>query len=234
MTFGTEFWAAIAGAVVGGVIALGLQLIAIWAGRRDREADRKEVQKALALSAFFKTMKIASNLFQFHLHMEEAFAAVDRKVHSEPWTFVLPIANLPDAVHYTTDEQALVLSFDKVELSDKLMSLDAVHNGLVRVFETYAIMRKSFLDGLPAEMSEGNVGKSTFDKEQMKVLRPKMVEMNMLGQAMRDNAKFDYEESRGVLETLQSAVKEKMKIEIGFEEKPHLKERIEAATKGAV
>src|SRR2546426_10526449 len=46
----TEFWSAIVGAIVGGLIALGAQMLALRAGRKRREEDHKREQQALAAS----------------------------------------------------------------------------------------------------------------------------------------------------------------------------------------
>jgi predicted acylesterase/phospholipase RssA len=56
----TEFWSAIVGAIVGGLIALGAQMLALRADRKRREEDHKREQQALAASLLFKMMRIHS------------------------------------------------------------------------------------------------------------------------------------------------------------------------------
>ena len=216
MTFGTEFWSAICGAVVGGVIALCIQLIALRAAKMERNEQKKERRDALGHSIVFKVMRIHSNFYQLHFHLEEAFASVDSQSHGEPWSFVLPLANTPDDVHFSPDEMSLILSFGSPELTDSLMSLDVVHNSLIDIFETYAGMRADILPLMPAEMV-GGVGKSTLTKEQLKVARPRMVMMNRLISDTRGRAEVDYLESKKAVQDLFKSLNDKLGLKIKLE-----------------
>lgn len=216
MTFGTEFWSAISGAVVGGVIALVVQLIAINASKKERIADKNEKRRALGHSLIFKATRIHSNIDQLQRHLEEPFARVDPSLNIEPWSLVRPLANPPDDVHFTADEMSLVLSLNNPDLSETLMSIDVIHNGLIDIFETYRVERGETLSLMPAEM-DGIVGRTILTKDQEMLVRPKMVAMNQLIEDLRIRAKRDYEESRDAVEELLATANDKLGLGLKME-----------------
>ena len=54
----SEFWSAIAGAVVGGLIALGIQMIALRDTRTDRRNQTDERRETTAYSLFAKLQSV--------------------------------------------------------------------------------------------------------------------------------------------------------------------------------
>jgi len=50
----TELWSAITGAIVGDLIALAIEMLALGEARKQREEDHKRTQQALANSLLFK------------------------------------------------------------------------------------------------------------------------------------------------------------------------------------
>lgn len=216
MTFGTEFWSAIIGAVVGGVIALAVQLIAINASKKERIADKNDKRQALGHSIIFKTMRIYSNLNTLHKSLEDSFMRVAPSKHDEPWSFVLPLANTPDDVHYSADEMSLVLSFNNPDLTEMLMSLGLIHNSLIDIFETYREYRYEITSLMPAEM-DGNVGQTILTNEQIKIVRPKMVAVNQLIADMRIRAKKDCEESRDAVKQFLATANDELGLKLKVE-----------------
>lgn len=194
----SEFWAAIVGAVVGGLISLGIQMIALSATKKERELERKNISASQGRSLLFKVMRIHSDLDGLFHHIEDSFSAARPEVHHEPFTFVLPLANFPEYVHFNESEISLVMTFKNDNLLNSLMSLDVIHNSLIETFRTYNAMRSELTRNMPAEMS-GNVGTTTLTREAMLALRPKMVEANMLLTSIRARAKLDYDESQSTL-----------------------------------
>jgi hypothetical protein len=96
----TEFWSAIVGAIVGGLIALGAQMLALRADRKRREEDHKREQQALAASLLFKMMRIHSNYIGVVNYIEECFAEAAKKgMHDEPFRFS-PTSEPPVAGHF--------------------------------------------------------------------------------------------------------------------------------------
>ncbi len=219
MTLGTEFWSAISGAVVGGMIALGIQLITLRASKRERYEVKQERKEALGQSILFKLVRIQSNLYDLHLHLEESFATANPQLLNEPWRFVLPLANFPADVHFSPEEISLVLSFKEPELTDSLMSLDAIHNSLIAIIVKYAGIRNDFQTSMPAEM-DGNVGSSYLTKEELQVVRPRMVIMNQIITNARERAKMDYQESRKTSDYVLKSLNDNLGLELKIEFKP--------------
>jgi hypothetical protein len=107
-----EFWAAIVGAIVGavigGAISLGLQLMGANAAKKQRDEDHRLTQMALAHAILFKSVRLLTNFWNFHDHLEASFArAVKHAPELEPWQFVVPVANHPKHVEFATAEMRL-------------------------------------------------------------------------------------------------------------------------------
>lgn len=224
-SLGSEFWSAIAGAIVGGAIAFIIQILSLRAAKNEREQERRDRERALAHSILFKLARIQTNLFNLHLHLEESFAAAHPDRHDDAWSFILPIANAPADVHFSPDEMSFVLSLKMADLTDRIMSLDFVHNSLVEVFKEYKILRSELTSSMPAEM-RGNVGETQFTREAWQIVHPKMVVMNDLLAATRRQAEMDYSESTVALQEFVASANEKMGLGLAFELKPEKQARL--------
>jgi hypothetical protein len=106
-----ESWAAIvgaiAGAVIGGVISALLQWQAHGLALKQREADRLERRQALAQAVLFKMSTIYSNLEQLRRHVRECVTRAE-STGLELWETMLPLANTPDRVNFSTDELSVI------------------------------------------------------------------------------------------------------------------------------
>jgi hypothetical protein len=210
----TEFWAAIigaiVGAVVGGAISLGLQMMGASAAKKQRDEDHKLTQSALAHAVLFKMIRLLTNLWNFHDHLEASFAqAAKHDPHLEPWQFVVPIANHPKHVEFATAEMALVLSMKDNDLFNELVSLDTVHNSLVDLFVLYADRRRELTDKFSAKM-DGMVGETMIPSELLAFVRPRMVELNHLLEGMRGQAKNDFDQCERCVTKLQALLKKQL------------------------
>ncbi len=215
-----EFWSAIGGAVVGGLIAFGIQLVALRAAAKQRAEEAAERRKALGHALLFKMLKIHSNLHGFNEHLQETFAKAEKAgFGGEPWQIVRPIANHPATVHFSTDEMAMLLSLKNDDVFNDVLSMDGVHNSTIALFQTFAECRHSLTSLLPAEM-EGIVGTTEITQEQMQFLRPKMAEVNDLIISMRQRCELDTRDAWSVLTRLQAVLKDKVGLKIEIERKP--------------
>lgn len=206
MTFGGEFWAAIAGAVVGGVIAVAIQLVSLRAAIKQREQDREDARKVLGQSVLFKMLRIHSNLYSFHQYLEESFQnAASQEFTGAPWQIVLAMANLPDRVRFSTEEMSLVLSFDDTDLLNRMLSADVVHNSLIEIFATFNSRRSFLAEQLPARM-EGMRGVCELTKSELRRLEPRMAEVNQLVEDMRARSKSNWQEAHDTLAKLHTAL----------------------------
>ncbi len=168
-----EFWSAIAGAIVGGVIALGIQLLALHAAAKDRREAAAERQKALGHALLFKTIQIYSHLRSFNGHLKDAQAVAEKAGQKTIiWQIVLPFANLPQRVHFSTDEMAMLLSLKDDDLFNDLVSMDELHNSTIDIFSTYTARRLSLTAELPTSSMEGEVGTTPLNRPADGIPRP--------------------------------------------------------------
>jgi hypothetical protein len=216
----TEFWSAIIGAVVGGLIAYIIQITALREGRKQRNEDRTQVQQAQAHSLLFKMVRIYSDFYGIHQHVEDCFAtAAKRGLKGEPWQFLLPLANLPDPIHFSAEEMGMLLALKNNDVFNFVVSMDIVHNSIIDAFKVLNIERRALTERLPAGEVEGTTVSGILDKDRMLSLRPRMIEVNSLIESIRTEAKKGFDESSQALDHLQKVLREKLKLTYKFESK---------------
>src|SRR5215208_2424952 len=84
-----EFWSGVIGTVVGGSITFLAQSRGFREQRKQRAEDRLRGQRGLAYSLFFKMLRIHSDFYGVHRHIEDCFEKGE-KLGGNPWQFVLP------------------------------------------------------------------------------------------------------------------------------------------------
>lgn len=210
--FGSEFWSAIVGAVVGGAIAFGVQMYALQKAKIERQEERSLVKQAQAHSLLFKMIKILSTFQNLQSHFDQSFAKLEaRGPDAEPWQVVQPIANLPDRVDFLAEEMAMLLSLKDDDLFNSLLSLDVRHNSTVAALATLNLQRQALTDILPAQMV-GNVGNINLTQEQARVVRPKMIEVNTLIEALRAQVAEGRRDSAAVMENLNTLLRNRLSL----------------------
>lgn len=208
---GTEFWSAIAGAVVGGFIAYIVQMKALREARKQREEDNRRVQQALGNSLLFKMLRIYSDFYAIHRHIEECFEeAAKKRFEGEPWQFLLPLANLPDAINFSSDEMGMLLAQKNNDVFNLVLSMDVIHNSLIAAVSVLSSERRELTQRVKADQAEGNVLSGILNRDQMLTLRPRMIEVNSLIENIRVMAKRDSDESKDALERLQMLLRDKL------------------------
>jgi len=217
---GNEFWAAIAGALVGGVITFLIQKSDQWEKRRQRLADRSEARRALGYSLVFKMVKIYSNLTHLRSHLQEAFAsAATRGIHGEPWQFVLALANSPERVNFSADEMSMLLSLKDDGLFNNLVSMDVIHNSTLDVFLTYRERRSDLLEKLPPHHMEGSIGSAALTGELLQAVRPRMIELNSMIADLRARYQADANQAGHTLQAFSAALNSKLGTSIAVRDK---------------
>lgn len=208
---GNEFWTtligAIVGAVVGGVISLCIQLYTIRAAAKQRTEESAERRKTLGHALLFKTMRIYSHLRRLDTHLEESFTRAEIQGR-QPWQVLLPLANLPERVHFSTDEMAMLLSLGNNDFFNEFVSMDELHNSTIDVFDTYKKQRLALTSQLPAEI-EGAVATTVLNQQQMQSLGPKMVELDGLIVQIRKHSNKDQENALVLLKRLNQILRDK-------------------------
>jgi hypothetical protein len=211
MPFGSEFWAAMAGAVIGGLIAFGVQMFALRAARRQHDEEHRQTKQALGHALLFKM--INSNLYQLHRFIEEPFQKPDARnprtaSPGEPWQLVMPLAHYPERVHCAGEEMGMLLSLKDDALFDAMLSMDAVHNELIDAFWTFGERRGA----LTALLPKTHGADTTPTRDHLLALRPKIVEINALIDDLRTRARMDYQDASQVLARLAATLKSSLGV----------------------
>lgn len=157
----TEFWSAMAGAIVGGLIAYAMQTQVLSEARDQREEDFNRVQRGLANSLLFKMVRIMSSFRYIDHHMKEAYGRAEEG--DQPWQFVQPIINPTPRVHFTSEEMGMLLAQKSDDIFNSVASIDEVHNALITVLEQHSVHRQDLMQRLPApQQVEGEMGRGVF------------------------------------------------------------------------
>ena len=207
---------AIVGAVVGGVIAFMVQVKALREGRTQRDEDRKLIQQAQGRSLLIKMGRIVSNCHSVRQHFEEHFERARKSGFvGEPWQFVLPSANTPDPVHFSTDELGMLLSLKNNEVFNSLVGLDTVHNSLIDAFKLFNAERRALTERLPPtaiseQGTQSNMLSGYSPPAALAALRPRMIEVNMLVEQLHIDAKNDFTEATKVIASLVQLLHDKL------------------------
>jgi len=209
---GTEFWSAIIGAIIGGTIAYIGQIRTMHEARTLRDEDRRRVQQALAYALLFKMFRIQSNSWTIHQYFEGCFneAARKRGDKGEPWQFIQPLADPPDHVHFSSEEMAMLLALKNNDVFSLVVSKDVAHNSLNDIIKLLNTEHRALTEQLKPEKAEGHVLSGNFDKDQLLALRPQMITVNRLIEAIQIKAKKNVDESGAAFCRLQEVLREEL------------------------
>jgi hypothetical protein len=145
------------GSAISTAVAFFTQNKNLKAAKAQRDADRREVRKALALSLVFKMIRISSDLHNLGKAVGESIEQGKREGRDGMlFQFVPPTIPLPDSIRFSPEEMAWVLSVDN-NLFNEMAPLDELHTSTIAIFELYNTKRDSLLEKLGAQM-EGMIG----------------------------------------------------------------------------
>jgi len=223
----TEFWSAIAGAIVGGLVALCGQLVAFHEAKRQRIADERQRHRALGNSLLFKMIRIHSNIHAISKHFESCLNDASRAgFKGEPWQIILPLANPPEFIRFSPDEMGMLISQGCDEVFNAVMEIDAIHNSLIAAIKAFnkerILLGERIAGTSEVENAEGNVVSGIMTKEQFQVLRPIMIGVNSLFNAIRSDVQRDAAQSQVTLNKLHSLLRNKLGLpyKLAFKTQP--------------
>lgn len=226
----TEFWSAIVGAMVGGGIAYAVQIRALKESREQRAAERKQSQQAQAQSLLFKMIKIHSDHFSIFEFIENSFArASEDGFKGEPWQFVIPIANPPEPVHFSSDEMSMLLGLQNDDVFNEIVAIDTKHNGLISALNILNLERKQLTEKIGGGVANGLVVTSVFSEQKVMELSPYIITVNELIHHVHSAARDHHRESEQALIKLNDIFREKLDLK----HKLTFKQRQNLSTKAA-
>jgi hypothetical protein len=210
LAMSSEFWSAICGAIVGGVIALVIQLIALGESRKLRIEEATERRRTLGQALLIKLSGLYSHLRLFERQVDEWFLrAPEFGTSAEPWQFATPILNLPDKISFSTDELSMLLALKNDALFNSMLSMDSVHNSILALFAALKEKHELLADQLPSTF-EGRIASTQASPEQLSRARPTMININIIASSLRATIKRDADEAHQALHDLNSALRENL------------------------
>ncbi len=209
----SEFWAAIVGAVVGGLLALFAQWLAIRAERKQREVERFRNKQALAMSLLFKVRDMHGNYVQSRRSIEEQFAdAEQRSMVGEPWRFFKPFSSNLTHFQFTPDEKVTLLELKNDRLLNETLLLEPRHFHYVESLSTLNRLIFELVEKTVPEHVEGDQGRVELTRDEYMKLRPRMLQVNSLIDELRAEASEDAEAFGKLMEELAKAYKDKLRL----------------------
>ena len=214
----TEFWSAIAGAIVGGFVALLIQLVNLHAAKKQREKDHFSAQQALAGSLLLKASAIHQNLYGIHHHIETCYQiGIERDPRSEPWNFMMPLANPPETISFSYDEMGMLLAQKDDDVFNLVWAMDTRHNSLVYLITRIEFARRELAARLRVDRVDGEVLSGILRDDERLTLQPRIIEINSLIENARTLARTCYQESSRALDDLVRLLKTKLHLDYRVE-----------------
>ncbi|MGX9575761.1 hypothetical protein [Mesorhizobium sp. f-mel] len=219
----SEFWAAIAGAVVGslvgGVISYLLQLSALTAAKAERAETSAQERRALAYTLVFKIIAIVNNLGDLKMHVDECkdHAAADNH-DGPPATFLLPLVNIPDPISIDAATMGMLLSLGDDDTFNSVAKIPQIHNSILPAWSAFSAMRAAFSQLTPHRI-DFSTGKGEFAMKAGSPEAVKFYETNRLATDLISRADRDFAEADLVLKNLLQLLKKRLGLKLSAEAK---------------
>lgn len=213
-----EFWSGVIGTVVGGGITFLSQSRGFREQRRQRTEDRERGERGLAHSLIFKMIRIHSDFYGVHRHIEDCFEKAAREnLEGDPWQFVLPLANFADTVHFSPDEMSMLLGLKDLQVFNMIVDMDVRHNSVLDAARIMSTERRSLTERLKADEFEGVRLSGIMDPKTQLLLMPSIIEVNGLIAQTRADAQTGTEDSHTAMQALQKLFRAQLNLRFGFE-----------------
>lgn len=188
---GTEFWAAIVGAIVGAgigaMVSYFLQRQNLNEARAERERASRDIRKGLARSLIHKLMKVHSHAGQLDRHMSKLFARASAK-EQRPCQAAQVISPVSQSIYFSTEEMGLLIALKMEDQYNDAAMLDERHNSLFALLADFNELKLRFTELFTPEGMTGEVGHLMLTNEQMKAAMPRMLHIDQNLIALRDEA----------------------------------------------
>ncbi len=209
---GGEFWSAIAGAVVGGVITLLVQRQEQKASREERAEDRRLETKAQGYSLLFKVISIHASFAHIKAHVDDRLEFAKSVSTDRISAILLPIANMPSPVEFASGEMAMLLSLKDDTVFNALASLDKIHNSIIPVWTMYEARRSAIASQGENHAFDASEGKGEFDVKHGSHLEAMMYEVEAIAKELVRRAELDFKEAEEALNTLVPLLNNRLQL----------------------
>jgi hypothetical protein len=214
-----EFISAVTGAVVGGVIAFIIQWQVLKEARRQKLKEISDREIAISTTLIIKISNIFSNMENLRRHFYKCIENTSHLgVGVDVWRRTKPVANVFADVHFSPDEQAIIIKCCNSSLFKKLIVLDASHNDLMRLLIKMAEQRKEVESCLEVDSISGDFASVRLKPDANNNIKTKMHLHNMFIEQILTRINNDYLESRHCLIEVQNSIRSK--LDVGFSISP--------------
>lgn len=141
----SELVASLLGTLIGGSIAILVQVLAQHNEHEIKKKEKEESQLKLLLSVWEKAKEIHSNLAAYRKHFDECIE--DRSEYEVPNKniSVIPLSGKPTARKLDPQEKALPLLLGSIDLNNELADLDHLVEATISAFSKYEEEREKLM-----------------------------------------------------------------------------------------
>lgn len=210
----TEAMSGILGAILGGAATIVGQWVTIRSSRNTEREKRKSQDIAVASSLLFKCLVIYSNIKLINDFLKNPSQGIATGLSSDAkfWEKLVPIANPPEKIFFTSEEMSLLLQYKMNDTFNNMMRFDDRHNGLITSLLILFSEKEKIVAAIQNITHDGSLMSSMLSVKDMANITPGIVKIESLSGHMMIDADGQEEEFRTILITLHSELVNKIGI----------------------
>lgn len=211
------FFSVVIGAIIAGIIAYAIQFQLLREARKQRDDDIKLTMLAQAHKLLVKAIRINGNLYAIHSHIENSFReAEERGFVGEPWRFIKSLTNLPQPIHFSDHELAMLLSLKDQMAFNAMCELDELHNNIIEIANLFSKDRAALTARLGPKYCVNEIVIGDTESEELAPLRPHMFELDGLLVQLGRSTAATLEQSQSALDQLSRVLGNKLDMTYHF------------------
>jgi hypothetical protein len=163
--------------------------------------------------------RIYSNFYGVDRYFKDALRKREHEPDLQPWQVVEPLINAPGPMHFSSDEMGMLLSLRDDDIFNGISEMDELHNALMEGIAFLSRERRALTDILKTttQSIEGRQVAGIIPENQLRPLRPTMLEVNSLIESLRANAENHVRAAGPLLQSLADLLKRKLDLRYKLE-----------------
>ena len=198
------------GALVGGVASGAASW---WIARDVARRDAVAHDRSVALKLVVKSKLLADSAYSIHSQIEETIAEAEKAgIDGPTWSKLSGLLNFSGpSLYLSADESALLIQMKDDDLTNDFILLTHRIQTLEGSLSEYEKRRRSLTENFHANSMNGRVGSTLFTEKEIAALAPRMVDVEILADDIRQRAKKDTEAAIQLVRSLGPVIKEYLK-----------------------
>jgi hypothetical protein len=216
---GNEFWAAVVGAIIGGLISGVIQFLSF---KRQDQIEREKTRQRNVLISYalmFKIMKIYSDLIQFDDHINECKAKAKENDLAEPHRYFLPLVTLPDPIMVNIDEMEVLIDEHNMDVVNRLFDLSSIHRCTIDLFKAHQSLDNQLKAFIYVDDIHDGIAVTGIKMEDMTKVRPLMFQIDQLFGSISERSAQDRVTAKFCLDNSIKIINQKFGTKIKVESK---------------